>query len=231
MYKSIIVILLLLFAAWLIAPEMSDDPNQRKRATDLPWQITYDRTSSQVFGITLGQSTLAEAATALKTEYELAWFDNPNDSFDIEAYFARVTLSGLEAKVVLEIDKGNFDKEFLKKNSGKPEVSQSKAIKYPIADLKTTFSTQKVLSIAYVPKVSLDEDLLKARFGEPEKVIKITAERDHWLYSEKGLDIVVNRDGKEVIQYIAPSHFERLLKKVKDEQMLALKEQEQSSSQ
>jgi hypothetical protein len=30
---------------------------------------------------------------------------------------------------------------------------------------------------------------------------------NHWLYPEKGLDIVVSDDGKEVLQYVAPRDF------------------------
>jgi|GEM_PF-195131 len=231
MHKSIyVLIVVVLIAIWTMFSGSSNQPQEQRRAKDLPWQITYDRNSSQVFGISLGQSTLEEAAQALKTEYQLAWFDNYDETFSLEAFFERVALSGLQAKVVLEIDKGNYTKEYFKAHSGKPELLQSKAIKFPLADLVSQLSQQKVLSIAYIPKVSLDEELLKSRFGIPEKVIKITNTREHWLYPEKGLDITVNQEGKEVLQYISPQSFSRLLKKIEDEQMIVRKEKENSSA-
>ena len=31
----------------------------------------------------------------------------------------------------------------------------------------------------------------------------------HWQYPDKGLDITVNADAREVLQYVAPTQFER----------------------
>ena len=224
-YGIIIGTLLLLWAVFILP---KNELKQPERASDLPWQITYTADSLQVFGITIGQTTLDEATRALKSELELAWFHNPDNSYNLEAFYRRVTLSGLQAKVVLELDKGNYSKEYFGENSGKPELLQSKSIKYPLADLVETLSQQKVLSIAYIPKISLDEALIKSRFGEPREVINVTENRQHWLYPEKGLDIAVNKDGKEVLQYIDPNNFSRLLKKIEEEQNSAQKEQNDS---
>jgi len=33
----------------------------------------------------------------------------------------------------------------------------------------------------------------------------------HWLYPDRGLDIAVNPDGREVFQYVMPARFNELL--------------------
>jgi len=225
-YLIIAVVLIAILVLFLQSPQQIREP---LRVTNLPWQITYDRSSSQVFGISLEKSTLAEAARALETEFQLAWFDNHDDSYSLEAFFERVTLAGLQAKVVLELDKGTYSKDYFMQNSGKAEILQSKAVKYPLADLVEELSQQTVLSIAYIPKVSLDEELIKSRFGVADKVIKITSKREHWLYPEKGLDIAVNHDAKEVLQYVSPKNYSRLVKKIEDERLKALKAEKNSS--
>jgi hypothetical protein len=76
-----------------------------------------------------------------------------------------------------------------------------------LAKLKQT----PIASLTYLPKANLDAGMISSRFGEPAERIK---ERDslieHWLYPQKGLDIALDPEGKEVLQYVQPRHFESL---------------------
>jgi len=65
--------------------------------------------------------------------------------------------------------------------------------------------------IAYIPKADLDETLIVNRFGEPARQIPEKSGIVHWLYPDKGLDIALNPDGKEVFQYVVPSNFDQIL--------------------
>jgi hypothetical protein len=38
----------------------------------------------------------------------------------------------------------------------------------------------------------------------------VSEKRVHLLYPEKGLDVVVDSDGKELLQYVAPRNFAEL---------------------
>ena len=49
------------------------------------------------------------------------------------------------------------------------------------------------------------------RFGEPLRRIQEAGGISHWLYPDKGLDIAINPDGKEVLQYINPADFSRII--------------------
>ena len=66
-------------------------------------------------------------------------------------------------------------------------------------------------SLTYAPRVDIEADTLRERFGEPERVVELDERRSHWLYPTRGLDILVDREGREVMQFLMPSEFDRLL--------------------
>ena len=52
--------------------------------------------------------------------------------------------------------------------------------------------------------------LKKWRFGEPGERLVVSEKRVHLLYPDKGLDVVVDGNGKELLQYVAPRDFAEL---------------------
>jgi hypothetical protein len=48
------------------------------------------------------------------------------------------------------------------------------------------------------------------RFGAPAERIRQGETLEHFLYPARGLDIVLDSKGKEVLQYVAPADFARL---------------------
>jgi hypothetical protein len=67
-----------------------------------------------------------------------------------------------------------------------------------------------IRAIAVIPTVNLDEATVVQRFGEPGERIVVSDKRTHLLYPKLGLDVVVDKDGKELLQYVAPQQFARL---------------------
>lgn len=216
--KLFIFLILLVLAYWLFSSfntRLNTPEPGGKRVTNLPWQIIHINDNLlRVFGLDIGQATLADADRTLLSEYELAWFQNKDQSISLEAYFIRVNLSGLRAKIILELDPAGLDIDYLFKNSGKPEKLPSYAIKYPIDDLQQALSDRKILSLTYIPKSSVDKELLLRFFGQPDKVIRLDENIEHWLYPHKGLDVMFNRKGKEMFQYTTLADFERMKQKL-----------------
>jgi hypothetical protein len=198
---------------WFYSNITTPQSDSLVRVTNLPWQITVkDPQTLHVFDLDIGKATLGQAVLVLKSEYELAWFENSDNSISLEAYFLRVSLSGLRAKIVLELDPKDLDRDFLKQNSGKPEILASRSIKYPLDDLAHVLSNRTILSLTYVPKSSVEPELIESRFGHAEKVIKSDENISHWFYPQKGLVISLNKRGKEAFQYIPTNDFKRLEK-------------------
>jgi len=66
-------------------------------------------------------------------------------------------------------------------------------------------------SITFIPAVNLDQAIIRARFGQAEKVIRVNDKLVHYLYPSKGVDIALSDDQKDVIQYVQPADFQRLV--------------------
>ena len=180
----------------------------------LPWQIeVLPDGSSRVFGVTLGKSTLGEMEQQFQEQAEVSLFATDAGDKVVEGYFNTVTLNGLKAKMVATL---GFSPEQLQQifdrgaristlAQGQRKVSLSDP------DLLLARHTP-VVAITYLPGINLDEETVLRRFGEPARRI---AEADgkivHWLYPDKGLDVVLSEEGKEVLQYVPPKDFQRLL--------------------
>lgn len=60
--------------------------------------------------------------------------------------------------------------------------------------------------MTFIPSINLDEEVIRTRFGEPDQRTELEGVV-HFLYPEKGLDVVIIEEGKEVIQYVVPRDF------------------------
>ena len=214
MFKPItLIIVFILFASayWFYNSMVTPQEGSTVRVTNLPWQITVvDDQTLHVLEIDVGKATLGQAVKILKSEYNLAWFENQDDSISLEAYFIRVSMSGLRAKVLLELDPDGLDKDYLIKNSGKPEIQDSRTIKYPLDDLAQELNNRVIRSLTYIPVSNIESELLLKLFKEPDERLAVNENTEFWLYPQKGLVISFSKKGKEVFQYIPVGNFARL---------------------
>ena len=73
-------------------------------------------------------------------------------------------------------------------------------------------------SLSYIPRHNLDEAVVKRRFGEPaERITESNGKVVHWLYPDKGLDVALDPDAKEVLQYVRPAQFEMVRRPLLEE--------------
>ncbi|MBT5231135.1 MAG: hypothetical protein HOM11_12755 [Methylococcales bacterium] len=210
-HHTIIMSAILGFFIWLAwAPPSS------QRGVYFPWQITLlEGGDSQVFGLTLGKSTLADVIK-LHQDHSVAIFYKPGNALRLEAYLPNFKSGPLIAKLIAEID---VDNSLLEKTYETYEVHRK-----PIDDqgFKVELSsssipellTAKIISLSYSPKANLDEALLLKHFGTPDSKIAESDNISHWLYPKKGLSIAYSLKGKELFQYLPPKNFDRMIKKL-----------------
>lgn len=217
-----IMVILSLSAVWFYQKMATPQLNSQVKVHNLPWQITVvDSDTLHVLDLDIGKSTFGDAITAYGDEFKLAWFEHEEGveqkGISLEAYFSRVSLSGLRAKIILELeyDPQEITLDYLKRNSGKPEVLASRSIKYPLDDLAKKMQNQRIKSLTYVPTVSIPMDIIKSRFGIAQETISINELVEFWLYPQKGLVIMFDQKGKEAFQYVPTSDFQRLETKVR----------------
>lgn len=183
------------------------DPN-----SNLPWQITLDGVGrSQVFGLMPGVSTLADLKQRLGGELEVAIIAELNEVGSLEAYYAQVPLGFVLAKVIATVDTSKQAISEMRERALKAKHMESMTRKITLhPDDLVAADRLPIKAISVIPTVNLDEATIVQRFGEPGERVVVSPTRVHLLYSKLGLDVMVDKDGKELFQYVSPAQFESL---------------------
>jgi len=207
---SLLVFLTIIIAAFLYLKPAGDYSSQTIRG--LPWQIELlPDGNSKVFGITLGKSTLGEANELLGDDRELAIIVVAADDSGLEMYYSRYTAGVFSGKLILAADIARNTLEQLLDRAIKAEYMKSGARKFHLNpdDLPVAYQAA-VKSITFIPGIALDEQTALKHFGTPAETIPRGDQIVHLLYPGKGLDLIINKDGKDVLQYVAPREFGEL---------------------
>jgi hypothetical protein len=178
----------------------------------LPWQVeVLGNGQSRVFGLTIGASTFADAATHFGATGELAIVAAPGESGTLEMYFNDVTAGAVTGKMLLTADLPAETVTAMRERAAKVEYMQSSTKKAMLAEQDVAAALQAVVfAVTFIPTANLDEDVIVQRFGKPVERIRTAATLEHFLYPERGLDLALDSEGKEVLQYVVPSRFETL---------------------
>lgn len=182
--------------------------------TGLPWQIelTADG-ATRVFGVIPGRTTLGEAEAQLGKDRELAIMVAEGEAGSLEMYYGNYRAGLMSAKLVLAAELDSDLVESMRRNAAETEVLKSGARKYVLSSEDHARAFEAVISsIACIPSVNLDHDIIIKRFGEADSIIRTSEGVTHYLYPEKGLDVILSEEGREVLQYVAPDEFHRLRK-------------------
>jgi len=185
-----------------------------------PWQVkVLESGHTQVFSLIVGQSTLSEAEQQLKEVAELTLFSAENTPLVIEAFFGEVKIGGLKSKMVMSIDLPQSELESMFSRGARIATlgSGTRKVTLSSADAKRVRDAS-IASITYLPSINLNAELIEKRFGIPiEKVADSSSDAIHWLYPEKGIDVALSEENKEVIQYVEPKKFDTLVQPLRSE--------------
>lgn len=183
------------------------DPNR-----DLPWQIDVDgRGGSTVFGLSPGASTLGDVRRKFGDEIEVAIVAEPEEIGSLEAYYAQLPLGFVLAKVIFTVDLPSEAITAMRERALKAKHMDSTTRKITLhPDDLAAADKMPIKAISVIPAVNLDEATVVQRFGKPGERLQVSEKRVHLLYPESGLDAVVDGDGKELLQYVAPRQFAAL---------------------
>lgn len=204
---SVTVAIILLPMLFVPAPEELAQQQSR-----LPWNIeVLPDGNSRALGLTLNRSTLAEAKVAFGPDIDIAIVAEPGETGSLEAYVASARLGFVTGKLVMTLAADDDQIAGMRQRAIKTEYMQSTTRKSTLqaADLQAAMQLP-VTAINFVPSAHLDEETIIERFGPPATRVPVNAQQTHLLYPDKGLDIVLDKEGKEVLQYVAPRDFERL---------------------
>jgi len=177
----------------------SDEP-----VTGLPWQIdNLPGGNTRVFGITLEQTTLGEAIELLGNDMDLAIIAAPGEAGSLEAYYSHYAAGPITGKLILVLDIAPDILPALRERA----FHDGGTRRYHLhPDDLTVAYRARVRVITFLPSFNLDEEIVQERFGLPVEVIQVNKQQ-HLLYPGKGLDLILNTDSKELLQYLHPHAF------------------------
>lgn len=205
--------ILLLLVITPIVLQMSDEHATPESSPMLPWQIEIlDDGSSRVFGLTPGLSPLDEARALFGPDVEIAIVAPPGRPPLLEAFYESASAGFITGKLILTADLDSATIAAMRARALKESYMESVTRKVTLhPDDLASARLAAIRAITFIPSADLDEDVIRARFGEPGQRIRRSEEIEHFLYPELGLDIALSARGKEVLQYVAPRHFDRVV--------------------
>jgi hypothetical protein len=205
----LLIVLLFIFAVVFTPSTDQETPGSHF----YPWNIEVDSHGyTQVFGVTIGQSTWLDVNKHFNKYGKLAVFDDGKGQLSLEGFLGDITVSGITGRMILALE---ADQELLQKlmqGARKQEAQKSGAIRYTIDHgQRRDIVDLPVISLTFIPVVDLEPELIKQRFGEPDRIISMPFGVRHFIYLHKGLDIIVDNSGKEVLQYVIPAKIDNLI--------------------
>ncbi len=211
-----------LLAIVLAAYPFLDSTKNNEAVTGLPWQVeilsdgsTHDG-STRVFGLTVGVSKLSDALEILGKDMELAIIAASGEGGNLEMYYGHYRAALLSGKLILQTSVSDEKIKLWRDNAVKFDyMATGLAKKYSLSpdDLPNVLN-EKIVGLTFIPAVNLDEAVILARFGEPDRRIALPGVT-HYLYPTIGLDIAHHADSKEVLQYVSPANFQQLVQPLK----------------
>jgi len=213
---SIVALVLLALLVPFLLPgvgkEAGVDPN-----SNLPWQVDLDgKGGSTVFGLRPGVSTVGDVRQRFGGEMDVAIIAEPDEVGLLEGYYPQPALGFVLAKVIVTVDaKKELISEF-RERASKAKHMESTTRKITLqADDLAAVDHLPIKAISVIPTINLDEAAVVQRFGPPGERLQVSATRVHLLYADRGLDVVVDTEGKELLQYVAPRDFALLREPLK----------------
>ena len=206
MYPNKFIWLTVLLVVTGLTACSNDTQNDGELVTGFPWQIErLPNGTTRVFGIVPGQTTLGVAIAQLGDDNELAIIAAPGETGSLEVYYSRYNAGLIEGKLILVAD---IEPDTLASMQMRARrKGGTHRLLLDEGDL-TIARRAAVRAITFMPTFDLDEEITRARFGIPAEVLPVSAQEQHLLYPELGLDLVLNADGKDVLQYLSPDDFD-----------------------
>lgn len=203
--KYILALLIVIMVAAGLVFLGNDEKASDEPVTGLPWQIDIlPNGNTRVFGIEPGQTTLETAIELLGNDMELAIIAAPGEPGTLEAYYSHYSAGPITGKLILIMDIPEAVLTDMRERAFQDGGTRRHHL-HP-DDLPLARRTP-VSVITFMPSFDLDEAIAQERFGTPLEIIQVNEQQQHLLYPDKGLDLILNTDSRELLQYLQPRAF------------------------
>ncbi|MEY2873015.1 MAG: hypothetical protein RLZZ373_386 [Pseudomonadota bacterium] len=181
----------------------------------LPWQIERRPDgSSLVFGLDLGHGALQQAASRWPGEtLQLALVRDAKGGLTLEGYLESVRAGFVQGKMVLTgtADTATLEGWAERATHREPQPSGTWRLTLTSPDHAAALAAP-LAGLVFLPSARFDEATAVERFGPAHERLVTADGTVHLLYPEHGVVIALDPQGraKPVLQYVAPSAFDRL---------------------
>ncbi len=177
---------------------------------ELPWQVTvHDPMHSEIFGVVLNQTTLEQARTRFGQLDGIALYRKKAGVFSLEAYFGKVTIGPFGARMIATLDASQQELEQMLESTVKRVPIEEGGFKWTLSQAKQQEQgVRKIKSLTFMPSYrGMDQNYIRSRFGEPARREVVDETTELWFYPEPGVRILVDNEGNEMFEYLAPTDF------------------------
>lgn len=179
-----------------------------------PWRIDVGADgTSRVMGLQLGTDTLGSLHGRLGEALQPAIVARRGEAGALEALVDPFSAGFVAGRLVLAFDAPSDALARWRDGAAKSDVMNTGAHRYTLsADSAREAASVRLAGATFVPALSLSADDVTQRFGAPAAVQAGDEGLQTWLYPDRGLAIALQPGRKAVLQYVAPSDFERRLR-------------------
>jgi hypothetical protein len=196
---------LLTFALFYLTTQKTAEPQ-----LELPWQVTvHDPLHSEVFGIVLNKTNLEQGRSHFGQLDGVALYRKKDGAFSLEAYFGKVTIGPFGARMIATLDASQQELEQLLQDTVKRVPIGEGGFKWTLTQQKQSEQgLRKIKSLTFIPAYrGMDQDFIRERFGEPGRREVVEEAAELWFYPEQGVRILVDNEGNDLFEYLAPADF------------------------
>lgn len=184
---------------WLTTPQ-----EKPITAEQLPWNAHYNEQGQlKTLGLTIGHSTLADAMKLYGKDVEIKIFSHKDESNkSLEAFFPVIYIGSIKAGLALRLNATKNAIETAFDNGKKITLTANgeRQVELYTSDAIEFFNVP-ISSATLVPRKNLSDRAIAKRFGEPNSKETQSDGLNHWFYHDKGLELIIDEDGPEALQY------------------------------
>lgn len=173
----------------------------------LPWKsVINEEGNIEALGLETNVTSVIEAKWMFRDDINIKLFakDNKSNKF-AEAFLPSLYVGGLHSAIVLRINVSEEKIAEIYNRGVKIRMNESGIFEITPTQADDLFlKNQTFSSIVLVPRKNLTPEIIKHRFGEPEKIIVDDTGLSHWFFPEKGLKILHSEKGREALIYQIP---------------------------
>jgi hypothetical protein len=169
----------------------------------LPWQSKVNASGqTEIYNLVIGSSSFQDAIRTFGKDLEVSLFKNQDESFQLEAFYNNIEIAQIRGQLIVELLMSKNQLSFLQNNIKSSEKLPTGNEKFELnLFAKSSLRNLMIKKIVFIPKTDIAPSTIIDRFGKADKISSDAQGVEYWIYQEKGLRIIYNANGKEMMEY------------------------------